>query len=68
MIIFTLHYLAGTQSRRRKCNNPSPANGGADCEGPRTEEMSCFKNECRKNFIHVSVEMLIFACNTASES
>lgn len=27
--------------RRRKCDNPTQANGGRECEGPSYEEASC---------------------------
>ncbi|XP_063689600.1 uncharacterized protein LOC134822438 [Bolinopsis microptera] len=31
----------GQQTRERICNNPAPANGGADCEGSLTETQNC---------------------------
>ena len=32
----------GTSRQRfRQCNNPTPANGGADCVGPNIETQSC---------------------------
>ena len=31
----------GTQNRKRKCDSPSPANGGADFIGNRTEICEC---------------------------
>ncbi|XP_020605249.1 coadhesin-like isoform X2 [Orbicella faveolata] len=37
----------GYQYRSRKCNNPAPANGGADCEGPRRESRRCNSYHCR---------------------
>ncbi|CAH1773254.1 unnamed protein product, partial [Owenia fusiformis] len=36
----------GTQNRTRLCNNPEPANGGKDCEGPSIETRSCNENSC----------------------
>ena len=36
----------GVQTRSRSCNNPAPANGGADCEGEDTEARSCKMGVC----------------------
>lgn len=36
----------GTQERTRKCTNPSPAHGGKDCVGPKTETRSCNTDMC----------------------
>ena len=36
----------GTQTRSKKCNNPAPANGGADCEGEDTETRECNTQKC----------------------
>ncbi|KAL5268608.1 hypothetical protein ACHWQZ_G002453 [Mnemiopsis leidyi] len=36
----------GTQTRRRTCTNPAPANGGADCVGPDSEKRECKLREC----------------------
>ena len=36
----------GLQSRVRSCNNPKPANGGADCKGDAKEERPCNTNPC----------------------
>ena len=36
----------GVQTRSRSCNNPTPANGGAECEGEETETRSCNKGAC----------------------
>ena len=36
----------GSKSRKRLCDNPRPANGGRDCEGPATESQSCNPNPC----------------------
>lgn len=33
-------------TRKRLCNNPKPANGGRDCEGPATESQPCNSNPC----------------------
>ena len=37
----------GIQTRERFCNNPPTANGGLDCEGPRTESLDCAPEPCR---------------------
>ena len=36
----------GTQTRSRRCNNPAPKNGGADCEGKSEEMRACNTNPC----------------------
>lgn len=36
----------GTQTRIRKCNNPSPTAGGADCVGSDSETRSCNTHQC----------------------
>ena len=35
----------GTQTKTKLCNNPAPANGGADCEGEDSETQECTQ-EC----------------------
>ena len=37
----------GVQTRSRSCNNPAPANGGADCEGEETQTRWCTKGACQ---------------------
>src|SRR3989344_1386857 len=37
---------AGTQTRTRTCNNPSPSNGGANCSGSSTESIPCTPAVC----------------------
>lgn len=37
----------GTQSRTRQCNNPAPANGGADCVGPAVQTQQCNTDPCK---------------------
>ena len=34
------------KSRSRLCNNPTPANGGSECSGENTEDMSCSGGNC----------------------
>ena len=36
----------GTQTRTRNCDNPTPAHGGADCEGGQSETQSCDIDPC----------------------
>ena len=36
----------GNKTRKRQCNNPEPAYGGEDCEGPATETDSCNMHSC----------------------
>ncbi|KAL5265386.1 hypothetical protein ACHWQZ_G006189 [Mnemiopsis leidyi] len=36
----------GTQTRTRTCTNPTPANGGADCEGETSETQTCKIRDC----------------------
>ena len=36
----------GNKTRKRQCNNPEPAFGGEDCEGPATETDSCNMHSC----------------------
>lgn len=35
----------GIQTRRRRCSNPPPENGGEDCNGPSRETRAC-RNDC----------------------
>ena len=36
----------GTQTRSRTCTDPTPANGGKDCEGESNQEQSCNEDPC----------------------
>ena len=36
----------GTQIRSKQCNDPAPANGGAECEGESTEVRECNTQSC----------------------
>jgi len=36
----------GQQSRTRKCNNPTPANGGSQCSGVSSESKNCNTQPC----------------------
>ncbi|XP_050393437.1 uncharacterized protein LOC126811666 [Patella vulgata] len=36
----------GVKSRKRFCNNPSPANGGEDCPGSNIENRKCIFSKC----------------------
>ncbi|KAL5270907.1 hypothetical protein ACHWQZ_G001540 [Mnemiopsis leidyi] len=36
----------GTQTRSKECNNPTPAYGGADCEGDATQTRNCNSQAC----------------------
>ncbi|XP_035673766.1 coadhesin-like [Branchiostoma floridae] len=39
----------GTQIRARYCDNPWPANGGADCDGDAEESQPCNDGDCPDN-------------------
>ena len=36
----------GTKTRRRLCDNPSPAFGGADCPGDHSQQRQCNSHQC----------------------
>lgn len=36
----------GQQVNTRSCDNPKPAYGGADCDGPYTETVTCSMGTC----------------------
>ena len=38
----------GVQTRSRSCNNPAPANGGAECQGQDTESRPCNMGDCSR--------------------
>ena len=40
----------GTQMRTRKCDSPSPANGGKDCFGPNQNFRQCNKQKCPSEY------------------
>lgn len=46
----------GTQERTRSCNNPSPANGGADCVGEAEESQECNTDPCAANSLKVACD------------
>ncbi|KAL9959837.1 hypothetical protein ACROYT_G033195 [Oculina patagonica] len=37
---------SGTKSRTRKCDNPAPSGGGANCVGNPSETINCFARHC----------------------
>ncbi|XP_065181544.1 A disintegrin and metalloproteinase with thrombospondin motifs 17-like [Sycon ciliatum] len=39
----------GYSQRRRECDNPEPANGGADCEGRSVDIRKCIRRPCTQN-------------------
>jgi hypothetical protein len=41
----------GTQSRKRTCTNPAPADGGLDCIGDGVEIKICLKHFCPSIFV-----------------
>ena len=57
----------GTQLRRRYCNNPTPANGGPSCKGPKYEYRKCqLPCKCK---IHMNVrEWAKFIGNGAGQN
>ena len=42
------------KTRSRLCDNPTPANGGSECSGENTEEMSCSGGNCVRDPIIVT--------------
>ena len=40
----------GTKTRTRKCNNPAPAFGGANCVGATTQSVACKLRECQGGY------------------
>ncbi|XP_052769612.1 coadhesin-like [Mya arenaria] len=36
----------GTRTRSRQCESPAPQNGGDDCSGKNTEQITCILNPC----------------------
>lgn len=36
----------GQRARTRQCNNPVPANGGNQCQGSNTDQISCNEGLC----------------------
>ena len=61
----------GLVTRRRNCDNPSPAHGGANCDGSSTDTTDC--DECRRglagcqhiciNHNHIDSFPLTFECS-----
>lgn len=41
----------GQQSRKRNCSNPTPANGGANCQGKEYDNSSCSLSACPGDLI-----------------
>ena len=37
---------SGMRTRERACDNPTPAHGGADCQGVKSETQGCFDRNC----------------------
>ncbi|XP_074525816.1 A disintegrin and metalloproteinase with thrombospondin motifs 13 [Halichoeres trimaculatus] len=46
----------GVTHRTRKCNNPRPAFGGNDCEGPDIEAELCLQQPCERNQLDFMAE------------
>lgn len=42
---------SGKQNKRRYCNSPPPANGGADCPGEEYDYIPCTQPPCPGDFI-----------------
>ncbi|KAI3372359.1 hypothetical protein L3Q82_022853, partial [Scortum barcoo] len=49
----------GVTHRTRKCNNPSPAFGGKDCEGPDIEAELCHQQSCE----HTQLDFMAEQCS-----
>ncbi|XP_022801143.1 contactin-3-like [Stylophora pistillata] len=47
----------GTRTRRRTCDNPSPAFGGNNCEGLPTETEPCNQNKCPAESVNYQVKL-----------
>ena len=41
----------GSQTRSRSCDSPSPAHGGADCDGESSETRACNEQNCSGDFL-----------------
>ncbi|XP_060579908.1 A disintegrin and metalloproteinase with thrombospondin motifs adt-1-like [Ruditapes philippinarum] len=40
----------GSRTRTRSCNNPTPANGGKDCEGDKSQSELCNEQQCAGDY------------------
>ncbi|XP_022810159.1 uncharacterized protein LOC111347166 isoform X2 [Stylophora pistillata] len=47
----------GTRTRRRACDNPSPAFGGNQCEGLSSETEPCNQNKCPVEIVNYQVKL-----------
>ena len=54
----------GTETRRRLCDSPAPAQGGTDCQGDQHQERQCNTETCHgkgKNFGYRAISQLKMA-------
>ena len=58
--IFAESESCGSRGRSRECDNPAPAHGGQECQGPRTETEVCKSNHCLGNILS---RMFIILCH-----
>ena len=47
----------GTMTWKRKCDNPSPRNGGKQCQGPAVELRSCANIFCKGRLIYHMIRL-----------
>ena len=54
----------GSIIRTRKCDNPAPQNGGAECSGDKSETKTCTVKSCngRSSYLSFSVNFNVVQC------
>ena len=62
----------GTETRRRLCDSPAPAHGGADCQGDESEERPCNTHYCvpgkQENiwYLFFYIDDVLYLCNIST--